>query len=655
MVADVLSELAGAAGLILDWEDAQGAPRRVAPDALRAVLTAMGHACGSGAECRESLERLRRPDDSPMLVIEAGRAFQAPDESTKARLTLEGGETRDLTAEAGGLLPPIPEFGYHTLDLEQRSITLAVCPPRCVTPLDRLGRRAWGLTVQIYSLAGPGSFGDFGDLANFAAEAGGAGADVLAISPVHALFASDPNHYSPYSPSSRDLLHGLFADTAVLSAPPRATASEPLIDWSTAWPQKLQQIRQLLPKARADSRFHAFVRSGGEDLRLHALFEALHSHFKRSYDLHDFRDWPVEFRRPGTAEAAAGALGVGDELDFHLALQWLADMSLEQAQSEARRAGMGIGLITDLAVGLDPAGSHAWARPDDLLAGLTLGAPPDAFQAKGQGWGITSFSPEALRRTGFAPFLRTLRAALRHAGGLRIDHALGLKRIWVLPEGASPLDGAYLKYPFEDLLKLIALESHRAQAIVIGEDLGVVPAGLREALDADGVLGMRVLPFEREKDGGFRAPSDYDARAAAMTSTHDLPPIAGWWRGRDIEWRERLGGPLDRSEQEASRRTERTAFWTAAAKAGLVEVSEPPLDDPQPAVDAAIAFTAATPCELLLLPVEDLLGLEEQVNLPGIVEQHPNWRRRLPVSAADIFTNPVVRRRVERLNSERPR
>ena len=248
-----------------------------------------------------------------------------------------------------------------------------------------------------------------------------------------------------------------------------------------------------------------------------------------------------------------------------------------------------------------------------------------------------------------------MRAALRHAGGLRIDHALGLNRLWVLPDGALPLEGAYLVNPLEDLLRICALESHRAGAIIIGEDLGVVPDGLRDTLEAHGLLGMRVLPFERQKDGALRSPDDWDPLAAAMTSTHDLAPVAGWWKGRDIDWREQLGAGGDREAERRERADYRDAFWSAAVEAGVASGDAPDTDDPDAAVDASVAYAAASACELALIPVEDLLGLDEQPNLPGVVEVHPNWRRRLPAATENLLEQPRVAARIERLNAERPR
>ena len=340
-------------------------------------------------------------------------------------------------------------------------------------------------------------------------------------------------------------------------------------------------------------------------------------------------------------------------MEFHAFLQWLADRGLAQARVAARDAGMPIGLIADLAVGMDPGGSHAWSRPGDLLAGLSVGAPPDLFQRDGQDWGIAAFSPQALRRTGFSGFQATLRAALRHAGGVRIDHAMGLRRLWLTPAGAKSSQGAYLRYPFEDLLRLITLESHRAQAIVIGEDLGTVPHGFREALASRGILGMGVLAFERTPDGGFTAPSRWSIRAAALTTTHDLPTLAGWWRGRDIDWAAKLAPDTDVAARRDERDVDRGRLWDTCIAAGVADGAPPPVDQPDAAVRAALAFVAATPCRLALIPTEDLLAAPEQPNLPGTIDQHPNWRRRLP--AGDIFADADVVARIARVAQARAR
>jgi 4-alpha-glucanotransferase len=335
-----------------------------------------------------------------------------------------------------------------------------------------------------------------------------------------------------------------------------------------------------------------------------------------------------------------------DDVDYHRFLQFLTAKSAGAAQTAARDAGMVIGLISDLATGVDPNGSDSWGAPKDFLMGLTIGAPPDPFNFSGQGWGLTALSPTRMRDTGYAAFIAMLRANMAHAGGIRIDHIMSLMRLWVIPEGAAPTEGVYLRYPMDDLMRLIALESHRHRTIVIGEDLGTVPPGFRNLLAHRAIDGMQVLWFEREW-GLFTPPSRWRADAIAMTTTHDLPTVAGWWRGRDIEWRSELGmNPKgsDKQSEQAARDTDRDFLWAALKHANCVQGDLPPPDTPEPVVDGALAFVGATPSRLAIVPVEDVLALDEQPNLPGTINEHPNWRRRLP--AGDIFATPGSQKRL---------
>jgi 4-alpha-glucanotransferase len=286
-----------------------------------------------------------------------------------------------------------------------------------------------------------------------------------------------------------------------------------------------------------------------------------------------------------------------------------------------------------------------------MLRGLTIGAPPDPLGPLGQNWGLTSFSPQGLRRTGFAPFIAMLRAVLTHAGGVRIDHAFGLERLWVVPEGWSAAQGAYLSYPVNDLLRLVTLEAHRAGAIVIAEDLGTHPPGFTEAIAARGMAGMRVLWFERDEDGAFRPPRTFPQTSVAMTGTHDTPTITGWWRGRDLAWDRALGRRTPRAlaMAEVKRAVDRNALWSAMGKPGPV----PARDDPAPVVDAALAHIGSAGSALAIVPLEDVLGLEEQPNLPGTTDEHPNWRRRLPAPFENLATQPAIARRLDQLDRSR--
>jgi 4-alpha-glucanotransferase len=674
---DVLKDLAAMAGLALTWTDFRGRSHEVAAETLKATLAAMGIAVESDADIADSRHRLLTElsgEGLHFITTEIGTPTLLPPgliSGSIAVLHLENGERREirLTPGIGGLaVPPILEPGYHELELGEQRLTLAVAPPRALSIHDVIGhRKAFGVAAQIYSLPSTryASFGDFGALAPFAERMAAGGADAVAISPTHALFAADLTRSSPYSPSTRLFHNVLYADpTAVFDedfadvAHDEAEGAE-LVDWPSEGTRKLAGLRRLFDRFRAHGSdahreaFAAFRDKRGALLEEHAIYEALHGHFLRENGSGGWQGWPEEYRTPSSPAVAAFAREHADEVDFHAFLQWLAETSIVRAQERACAAGMGIGLIADLAVGMDGGGSHAWSHPDDILLGASVGAPPDPLGPSGQDWGLTTFSPMALRRHGFAPFIKTLRAAMRGSGGVRIDHIMGLARLWLVPWGMESTQGVYLSYPLDDMLRIVALESHRNRAIVIGEDLGTVPDGFRGRLDQAGVLGMRVLFFERDHEGRFRDPRGWDRHAVAMTTTHDLPTMVGWWRGNDISWRDRIGElpPSHGADaQMVERNDDRRRFWEAAIDCGAAEGSMPDVKNVDQVVDAGLAYVGLSGCELAIVPAEDLCGMVEQPNLPGTMDEHPNWRRRLP---ADALDDPAVTRRLERLSSAR--
>ncbi len=352
----------------------------------------------------------------------------------------------------------------------------------------------------------------------------------------------------------------------------------------------------------------------------------------------------------GHARLEAEQGGWAAPILYYAFLQWLAAGALAATQASARNAGMRIGLISDLAVGLDRAGAEARLRPRDFLGGLSIGAPPDMFNAQGQDWGLTTFSPHGLRASGFKAFISMVRTAMRSAGGVRIDHAMGLRRLWVLPERAPPTEGAYLTYPFEDLTRLLALESHRNCAIVIGEDLGTVPEGFRSRLHDLGIAGMDVLWFQREQDR-FLPPDKWRDDAAAMTTTHDLPTVAGWWKGSDLQTRRALGRAT--ADEADNRPQERAALWQAFVDAKVGAGPVPAPEETDRAVDGAVDFVAQSPGSLALVPLEDIAGLTEQPNLPGTTSEHPNWRRRFDLPADEILQTADARRRLALLDGRK--
>jgi 4-alpha-glucanotransferase len=645
---DIAIALAEQAGLLVTWTDARGERRTVALDTLKAVLKALELPADNAADVSDSSARLRNEQQSiPALqvvkpggevrVAGARRAELVSQDGTRVPLHLQEANGEDTTIRA-----PL-DAGYYHIGCDAGAFDFAVAPPHALRPRDLgNGRKLAALAVQIYALRGGASdgFGDFAALAAFAKEA--------------ALFGADPGSFSPYSPSTRLFLNPLFADLALEGAPAeRESRQEDLIDWRRAGPAKYQQLRAKYARFRETTdraRLAQFRREGGERLLAHALFEALDARF-RAQGIIGFNKWPADFHSPEAAGARACLREAPEEIEFQLFLQWLSARSAAAAQAAARET-MTIGIIADIAVGMDPQGSHAWSAPAELLRGLHVGAPPDIFNSRGQDWGLTSLSPRALRETGYNSFLETLRATMAYAGGVRIDHALGYRRLWVIPSGASPADGVYLRYPQQELLELTALESQLNRAIVIGEDLGTVPEGFRDELGEHGVLGMQVLWFERDHAGDFIAPERWRREAVAMTTTHDLPTVSGWWSGRDIDWQARLGhlrAPEDR--EHAKRAADRHRLWSAVRSAHCATGESPPAEEPDAAVTAALKFIGESSCELAVAAIEDIAGEWEQPNLPGTTSEHPNWRRRL--KQGDILHDQEARSRLEAFVSAR--
>lgn len=656
--ASPLHDLACAVGVSRIWRDVDGQTQTVSDDTLLGVLSALGHEAGSAGKIAASLKALQEQRDgpSPMIVADLGMATPVGLADGAVALTGEDGRTQRVHV-AGGLLPPIETPGYYDLEAKGRTLRLAVAPPHCPLPhCPSPGHRPWGLSVQTPALRGIGSgpFGDFGDLADAVAVLGKEGANALAINPVHALFAGVGEDFSPYSPSSRLFLNTAMGNPALVGLPPLpGSKGGARIDWPTALPHRLKQLRGVFDGLDASwrARISAETSAMGEALLRHATFDALDRHF-RPAGAKGWQQWPVAYRDPLSAQVAAFVQDHAEEVAFHSFLQWLARQSLDAVQVRAKASGMSIGLIGDLAVGVTPGGSDAWAMPDALLRGLTIGAPPDPLGPLGQNWSITSFSPDGLRATCYAPWIAMVRSAMQASGGLRIDHAFGLARLWVIPEGGTSLDGAYLEFPFDDLVRLATLEAHRANCLVIAEDLGTSPHGFTGAISQRHMLGMRVLWFERAQDHGFIGAQDYPQNAVAMTGTHDTQTVAGWWSGRDLDWAEQLGRlppGVDRPKAEDMRAWDRGLLWST-----LAEGERPPAHDTGPVVDAAIAHITATPAALALVPMEDLLGEAEQPNLPGTVRGHPNWQRRMKAPLEDLLAEPSVRRRLRLLGAAAP-
>jgi 4-alpha-glucanotransferase len=464
--------------------------------------------------------------------------------------------------------------------------------------------------------------GDFTDLAVLIETVASLGAAGIGLNPLHALFSERPDDASPYAPNSRLFLNPLYIDVEAIPHFPRDGQLErqgnaELIDYAAVaqlkWPALRVAHRSFRQHATAGELgdFERFRNERGSDLLRFAAFEVLRQKFQNVW-----WEWPMQWRCPDDAVLQALAVHEAEEIEFHQFVQWVADRQLQACSSLAKSQGMAVGLYIDLAVGVDASGADAWTAQDAMLQGLSVGAPPDEYNTAGQDWGLTTFDPHGLVRQNGVPLRNMLRAAMRHAGAIRIDHVLGLMRLFLIPHGSKPKDGAYIRFPFDFLLSVIAEESRRSGCIVIGEDLGTVPEGFRATMHKWGLWSYLVMMFEREGNGSFKQPQHYRENALATFSTHDLAPFAGWMSGHDLATKRAIG--IDPGESEQDRERSRAALRSALGEPGnILQVVE---------------FLAATPTRLVSIGLEDILELRDQVNIPGTVLQHPNWRRRLPVA-----------------------
>ena len=716
-----LALLAQLSGIELVYRDGLGIERRAETPALVAVLAAMGVAADSPQAIEASIAAAQRGggagvlppvrvlfDDETRTCVSASRSRRRANSRTcagrsrpsaasgatcRSRRRADGGGAIDLPLDVAGL-----GWGYHRLTLwheqEQLGATrLVVAPRRCYLP-ERMrdGGRVWGLTAQLYALRSPRNWGigDFTDLRALVETAAAHGASVVGINPLHALFPHNPRHCSPYSPSSRLFLNTLYVDvervlerqgdaatqawiaTPEVQARLRSLRDAAMIDYAAVAELK----REVLEAAYAHFRrvhvasgsalaqaFRAWCVAGGDELRRQGLFEALQEHFFRDDPgVWGWPVWPVAYRDPAAPAVQAFARDQAERVEFYLYLQWQADDQLGAAARRSRELGLGVGLYADLAVSVDRAGAETWANQALYAVDASVGAPPDPINLLGQDWGLPPLIPGRLQQHAYAPWIAALRASMKHAGALRIDHVMALMRLYWVPPRASAGEGVYVRYPFDDLLGILALESQRNRCLVIGEDLGTVPAGVRERLAAADVLSYRLMYFERAADGAFQSPPAYPRLALAAVSTHDLPTLAGWWLGRDLRVRAALGhfpSSAEYERQMAERAQDRARLLAALAREGLLP-PDTPADAAQlatltPALCRAVhQVLARSPALVVVAQVEDVLGVVEQANLPGTTDEHPNWRRRLPDAAANLRDDARLAALARMFAAERP-
>ena len=691
-----------------DYYDLWGQRHEVSEASLGALLAALGAPAGSPQEVEAALRAAElarwhnvlppvvvvRKDAAPWRIrirlpaAEAAQQFSwlFSEESGQRRegkfnpAALPVAESAELPGQrfdARDLpLPLAAPCGYHRLAIMKDGAVLGetrmvVVPERCYRPPELADHgRVWGAAVQLYAVRSERNWGigDFTDLATLVEQWGTRGAGIVGVNPLHALFPHNPQHASPYSPSSRCFVNVLYLDVEAVAdfaecAEARDAARTPefqprlaalrdagLVDYPAVAQLKMPMLERCFahfgghllaaatPRTQA---FRAYQAAYAPALRRHALFEALQEHFHRQdAAIWGWPVWPEAYRDPASVEVARFALAHAGRVEFYEYLQWQADLQLEAVGRRCIDLGLGIGLYQDLAVSVDRGGAEAWANQDLYAIAASIGAPPDDFNLNGQDWGLPPLVPERLRAAAYAPFIATLRANMRHAGALRIDHVMALSRLFWIPQSGVPRDGAYVHYPFEDLVGIVALESHRNRCLVIGEDLGTVTDEVRATLARVGILSYRVLLFERQHSGEFKPPAQYPADALVTAATHDLPTLAGYWAGGDLALRRGLG--LFPSEdvyqaQLHGRMEDRARLLRALEREGLLPegVGTDPAAQPEltPALLRQLqVFLASSPARVQVVQLEDVLGVAEQVNLPGTTEQHPNWRRKLPLA-----------------------
>ncbi|MFI5678095.1 4-alpha-glucanotransferase [Streptomyces cellulosae] len=663
-----LARLAALHGVATSYSPSPGRTVAASATAVTRALAAVGVAADTPEAVRAALaareEELRERLLPPTVVGWSGGtpdALDALPAGTLLRITTEQGETRDAIDR----LPP----GVHRLtatapDGRTADAHLIIAPPR----LPAHPGRSYGLLVQLYSLLSRRSWGmgDLGDLAELTSWAGRAlGAGFVQVNPLHAAVPGAvpgaPTDPSPYRPSSRrfpDPVHLRVEDVPEYAYLPDREALRPLleradrlrasvlekgalIDRDAVWELKraaLELVSEVPLGPGRDAAYRDYLAEQGQALEDHATWYAL-------AEVHgsDWHQWPTALRDPRSAETAHARRELTDRVDFHRRLAWLTDTQLTAAQRAAREAGMPVGIVHDLAVGVHPGGADAWAQQDHFAAGMSVGAPPDAFNARGQDWGLPPWRPDRLAESGYEPFRALLQALFRYAGALRIDHVMGLFRLWWVPLGEAPTEGTYVHYDAEAMLAVLVLEAWRAGAVVIGEDLGTVEPGVREALRERGVLGTSVLWFERDWEGDGRPlpPDRWRADCLATATTHDLPPTAARLTGEHVELRDSLGLLTRPLEEERAEASADTAEWLALLTRldllrGTAGGPDPSSEEAE--IQAVHRFLLRTPARMIGIWLPDGVGDRRPQNLPGTWDQYPNWR--LPV--ADTEGRPVT-------------
>jgi len=680
--APELAELARAFGVATQYWDWQGDHVMVSAATISAVLQALGVAAGDDAAVARSLadaaDRGWRRTLPPIVVLRQGSAGRvlvhlSHGSMVECWATLEDGASREvrqvdryvdprvidgeLTGEATFEVPGDLPLGWHSVNArigaQTFSAPLVVAPAVLVLPAALGQRRALGLLNQMYSVRSRHSWGigDLADLADLMAWAADLSADFVLVNPLHAAEPVAPMAPSPYLPTSRRFVNPVYirvedipeigylplAQRKLLEAHAdegRSLNEADIIDRDAVWSAKVAALRIVFDQPRSSRRdrsFTAFCEREGRGLLDFATWCALAEQHGLPWD-----QWPEPLQDPGSPAVTAWREQSRDEVEFYRWLQWIVDEQLGAVQRQAREAGMSLGVVHDLAVGVHPRGADAWALAGTLAAGVTVGAPPDQYNQLGQDWSQPPWRPDRLAELGYAPYRDLLRAVLRHAGGIRIDHVIGLFRLWWVPNGRPASAGTYVRYDHEALIGILALEAHRAGAVVVGEDLGVVEPWVRDYLRERGILGTSILWFERDEAGRPLPAETYRELCLATVTTHDLPPTAGYLAGEHIDLRADLGLLTRPVEQErATDAAARGEVLDMLVERGLLRPDAPgsEVSEVREVVEALHRFLSWTPAKLIGVAVADLAGDHRVINQPGTDQEYPNWR--LPLAGPD--------------------
>lgn len=607
-----LEARAGAAGVEVGYEDYKGDFRRSPESSLLKVL--------------EAIEEDSRPEEQGPLVLRRGSRLPFPGTA------LVDTDTGDEMAVEGTIPEHMP-LGYHTIrGADEVPRRLIVSPGACFLPENL---RVWGWAAQLYALRSENSWGmgDLGDLEELARWSASEGAALIMINPLAAATPGRAIEPSPYYPSSRSFRNPLYlnVDRMVGSGGPiepfreagRALNAAPLINRDAVWAAKGPALELMFRDFAGHAEFDRYCEDRGRSLDDFAIFCALAEQFEGPCS-----DWPEGVRHPGTAEVTDFKREYSSRVMFHKWMQW-------HLEGQLAMAGRHLGLVKDLPVGVDPSGADAWIWGDAFASGFALGAPPDEFNRTGQVWGIAGFHPKRLRAAGYEPFIQMIRSALSQAGGIRIDHVMGLFRLFWIPDGCDASEGVYVRYPAGDLLDIVALESQRSRAFVVGEDLGTVEPHVREEMAARSMLSYRLLIFE---DSAEAIPAD----SMAAVTTHDLPTLAGIWQGGDHRVQKTLELPVNDDGMDEMRHRLRVA----ASAPG-----DAPVDRVIPAVYEKLA---QSPARIVLATLEDAVGSTDRPNMPGVTEGWPNWKIALPKSLEELKTHPLAGEVTGALRKVRP-